>query len=92
MRATFWRVAHEHYRGKQPSVLTEAAAFMWALFFILVYGAALLSGWRPDVSEALVGTVLVGVPLTVGVLHRRIRIEASKGSDALYRKRIEANH
>jgi ACR3 family arsenite efflux pump ArsB len=87
----FWRVAHKYYRGKSPSVLTEAATFIWALFFILVYGAALLSGWRPDVAEAFVGTVLIGVPLTIGVLHRRIRIEASKGSDALYRKRIEAN-
>lgn len=90
MRAVFWRVAHKYYRSKPPSVLTEAAIFVWAVFFILVYSAALLAGWRPDVSEAIVGTILVGAPLTLGILHRRIRIEAAKGSEALYRKRIQA--
>lgn len=49
------------------------------------------SGWKPGIAEALVGTVLVGLPLVGGVLHRRIRLEAAKGPDALYRKRIEAS-
>ena len=40
--------------------------------------------------EAVVGTILIGVPLVGGVLHRRIRLEAAKAPDALYRKRIEA--
>ena len=50
-----------------------------------------MAGWRPDVSEALVGIMLILASLAIGVLHRRIRIEASKGPDALYQKRLETN-
>lgn len=91
MRAMFWRVAHRRCYAGRPSVAKEAAAFTWTLFFILVYGGALLSGWRPGVPEAIVGTILVGVPLTFGLAHRRIRLEARKGSDARFRKGVEAN-
>lgn len=61
---------------------------MGAVFF-LVYVAAFLAGWWPNVSEAMVGAVLIGGPLTFGIAHRRIRLEASKGPGALYRKRVE---
>ena len=88
MRTAFWRFAHEHYQGRQPMLLVDVAAFTWFAFFAFVYGAALLVGWRPNASEAIVGLLLIGGPLTVGVLHRRIRIEASKAPDALYRKRL----
>jgi hypothetical protein len=90
MKAAFWRFAHSHYQSKTPSRLTDFALMTWALFFTLVYGAALQAGWWPNVPEAMVGGVLIGVPLTLGILHRRIRLETFKGPDALYRKRIEA--
>jgi hypothetical protein len=90
MKAAFWRFAHMRYQGRKPALLTDIAAFTWFTFFALVYGCALLAGWRPDILEAVVGTILIGVPLVGGVLHRRIRLEAAKAPDALYRKRIEA--
>lgn len=71
--------------------LTDLAAFMWFGFFALAYGRALIAGWLPSVIEAVVGILLIGVPLSVGILHRRIRIEAAKAPDALYRKRIETS-
>jgi hypothetical protein len=91
MKAAFWRFAHMRYQGRKPMLLTDIAAFTWFTFFALVYGCAVLAGWKPGIEEAIVGTVLVGLPLVVGVLHRRIRLEAAKGPDALYRKRIEAS-
>lgn len=89
MKAAFWRFAHAHYHGKSLSSLTDLAALTWALFFLLVYGTALLSGWWPNASEAMVGVILIGAPLTFGIAHRRIRLEASKEPAALYRKRTE---
>ena len=69
-------------------LLVDVAAFTWFAFFALVYGAALLAGWLPDLIEVLVGLLLVGGPLVLGVLHSRIRIEGAKSPDALYRKRL----
>jgi len=91
LRAAFWRFAHQHYHRRQPSLLVDVAAFTWFAFFAMAYGAALLADWRPNVSEALVGMLFVGGPFTFGMLHRRIRIEASKAPDALYRKRLLTN-
>ena len=91
MKAAFWRFAHMRYQRRKPMLLTDIAAFTWFAFFALVYGCALLTGWRPDVLETVVGTLLVGVPLVGGVLHRRIRLEAAKAPDALYRKRSETS-
>lgn len=88
MRTTFWRFAHKRYQIKASVLLAEIAAFMWAIFFILVYGAALLVDWRPDTGEAIASVFLIGTPPVFGVLHRRIRVEAAKGPDALYRKRL----
>lgn len=91
MTAAFWRFAHAHYHSKSLSPLTDVAALVWAFFFILVYGVALLAGWWPNVAEAIVGVSLVLVPLTFGLVHRRVRLEAVKGPDALYRKRVATN-
>lgn len=51
----------------------------------------MLAGWLPTIIETVVGVMLVVGPLALGLLHRRIRIEAAKGPDAIYRKRIAAN-
>lgn len=91
MRAAFWRFAHSHYQTKKPLLLAEVAMFVWFTFFALVYGSAMLAGWLPTIIEIVVGVMLVVGPLALGLLHRRIRIEAAKGPDALYRKRIAAN-
>ncbi|KQO13167.1 hypothetical protein ASF09_02580 [Sphingomonas sp. Leaf242] len=78
--------AHQHYQSGAPPLPVDAAAFAWFAFFALIYVAALLAGWQPDLIEMLVGLSPVGGALIVGVLHRRIRIEAAKAPDALYRK------
>jgi hypothetical protein len=92
MKAAFWRFAHRRYQGRKPKLITDIAAFVWFAFFVFVYGGALIAGWIPTtIMEAIVGIMLVGVPLGVGILHRRIRIEAIKAPDALYRKRIETS-
>ena len=88
MKAAFWRFAHQHYQSRRPLLLVDAAAFTWFAFFAPIYGSALLADWVPNFIEVLVGLLLVGGPLIVGVLHRRIRIEAAKSPDALYRKRL----
>lgn len=88
MKASFWRFAYRRYQSRTLSRLTDFAALTWALFFVLFYGAALLTGWRPSASEAMLGVVLIGTPLTLGFVHRRIRLEAAKGPDALYRKMV----
>ncbi|MEJ8630129.1 hypothetical protein P0F65_10365 [Sphingomonas sp. I4] len=72
-------------------VLTEVALFSWFTFFTVVYGCAVLAGWLPTFIETVMGVMLVISPLALGFLHRRIRIEAAKGPDALYRKRIAAS-
>ena len=89
MKAAFWRFAHRHYHGKSLSRLPEFAALVWGLLFTFVYGAALLAGWWPTVPEAFVGALLTFAPLTFCLVHRRVRLEASKGPDALYRKRVQ---
>ncbi len=92
MRAAFWRLAHMRYHMNAPSRLTGLAAFAWAAFFVLGYGAAILAGWRPNNAiEALVGLTLTATPLIVGILHQRICIEASKGPNALYLKRVKTS-
>lgn len=91
MRAAFWRFAHSHYQTKKPLLLAEVALFVWFTFFALAYGSAMLAGWLPTIIETVVGMMLIVGPLAIGLLHRRIRIEAAKGPDALYRKRIAAN-
>jgi hypothetical protein len=88
MRAAFWRFAHQHYQSREPLLLVDVAAFTWFAFFALIYGVALYAGWLPNFIEAFVGLFLVGGPLVMGVLHRRIRIETAKSPDALYRKRL----
>lgn len=76
---------------EKPLFLAEVALFGWFTFFALVYGSAVLAGWLPTIIETAVGVMLVVGPLVLGLLHRRIRIEAAKGPDALYRKRIAAS-
>jgi hypothetical protein len=88
MKAAFWRYAHKRYHSKSMSILTELAFFTWSLFFVIVYGAALLAGWQPSVLEAILGAALIGAPTAVGFAHRLIRLEALKGPGALYRKRL----
>jgi len=61
---------------------------VWGMFFLFVYAAALVSGWRPDFVEAAIGLALTVVPLAAGAMHFVVRAEASKGSDALYRKLV----
>lgn len=41
--------------------------------------------------KTVLGVMLVVGPLALALLRRHIRIEAAKGPDALYRKRIAAN-
>lgn len=91
MKAAFWRFAHSHYQTIKPLVLAEVALFVWFTFFAIVYGCAVRAGWLPTFIETVVGIMLVVSPLALGLLHRRIRIEAAKGPDALYRKRIAAS-
>lgn len=91
MKAAFWRFAHRHYQIKKPMLVADITMFMWFVFFALVYGGSALNGWVPGTAEAVVAALLLGTPLTLGILHRRIRIEAAKGPDALYRKRLETN-
>lgn len=69
-------------------LLVDVVAFTWFAFFAIVYGAAFLAGWSLSISQAFLGLFLVGGPFTFGVLHRRVRIEASRAPDALYRKRL----
>ncbi|MGC5799859.1 hypothetical protein [Sphingomonas sp. NFX23] len=46
MKAAFWRFAHQHYQNRTPLLIVDAAAFTWFGFFVLIYGAALLAGYR----------------------------------------------
>jgi hypothetical protein len=89
MREAFWRFAHRRYHNRRPPLGTEITLFLWGGFFAFVYSVAILEGWRPDgLAGVLVGVMLTIVPLTIGALHFRIRIEAGKGPDALYKKVI----
>jgi hypothetical protein len=91
LRAAFWKYATVRYEGRAPNVLVEWAAFVWAGFFLMVYGGALLKGWRPSsIPEMLVTVFFLSVPLATGLMHRSIRRERLKGLDALYRKYLGA--
>jgi len=90
LKKAFWGFAMRHYSIRKPSLFAEVPAFMWFGFFVFVYGGALLKGWRPgSIIEVVVGMFLVGLPGTFGFLHCRIRIEAAKSRDALYRKWLQ---
>ncbi|OPH84273.1 hypothetical protein [Nitrobacter vulgaris] len=76
---------------EKPLLLAEVPLFAWFTFFALVYGSAMLARWLPTMIKTVLGVMLVVGPLALALLRRHIRIEAAKGPDALYRKRIAAN-
>ena len=86
MIVSFWNFARKRYQINRPSLIFELALFLWSIFFITVYGSALLKGWIPNAIEFLVGCFFVIVPSSLLAMHVRIRIEYNKGSDAIYRK------
>jgi len=86
MQEWFWAFAYRHYHGKNLGRLIEAAVMTWGVFFVLVYMSAVVGGWIPNLADAVLGIFLSITPIFVGLAHRRIRIEAAKGNDALYRK------
>ena len=91
MNELFWRVAHRRYHHRVPGRLPEAALLVGGFFFLIVYSAALIAGWKPgDGLDVILGLAMTLVPLVMGAVHWRIRVEASKGSDALYRKLVAA--
>jgi hypothetical protein len=59
--------------------------------FAFTWSFALVTNWDANRDKLLNATVIVGVPLSIGLAMRRIRQERAKGSDALYRKRISYN-
>jgi len=88
VRRLFWQFAHRKYHRRKLSFLAELAVLSWASLFCVIYGGAFLKGWRPDGIEAVVTILLTIVPLLWVALHWRIRVEAAKGDDALYRKLV----
>jgi len=91
MKAAFWRFAHRRYQTRRPRLLFEISAFLWGGLFLFLYGAALCMNFRANLPVLPAGLILSFVPLALGFLHRRIRIEWLKGGDALYRKRLATN-
>jgi len=87
-RQAFWRFAYKRYRGRRPSRLFELLLFSWATLFLAAYGGALIADFRYGLGFVIPGLFVVGLPLTFGLMHRRIRLERAKGPDALYRKRL----
>jgi len=89
VKAAFWRFAHRRYQIRKPSILAEAALFVWGGLWNVVFVASFVSDWVRVTNY--IGTVIfAGLPLAMGFMHRRIRIERAKGTDALYRKRISS--
>jgi hypothetical protein len=87
MRAAFWKYAHSRYQAREPHAAIDRAAFLCGTFWLMVYGGALLRGWRPSSSiEVVLGVFLVFAPLALGAVHLRIRLERRKGPNALYQK------
>jgi hypothetical protein len=90
IRTVFWIMAHKRYHGRRLSFLVEFGLFSWATFFIIGYLSAFCAGWVPrQVGEIIVAIALLLGPLIGAIAYRRIRVESLKGSDALYRKRVE---
>jgi hypothetical protein len=90
-KAFFWRVAHSRYNGQNPSKFWERSWYCYAGMFAFTWSFALVTNWDANRDKLLNATVIVGVPLSIGLAMRRIRQERAKGSDALYRKRISYN-
>ena len=70
-------------------MLNEVLAFGFSAFFGFVYAVAF---WRNSASILQVwpGVIgLVGLPLLLAIAHRTVRLERSKGADALYRKCLQ---
>jgi hypothetical protein len=42
---------------------------VWAMSFLFVYAAALVSGWKPGFVAAIIGLALTVVPLAAGAMH-----------------------
>ncbi len=90
LAGTFWLLAHKRYQTRKPIRGWETAAFIWSGLAAVIYGGALLIDFSGNMRFIPPGLIAVGLPLVLGVLHRKIRLEQSKGPDALYRKRLAA--
>ena len=90
IRGAFWRFAHKRYQRRKPSKRFEVLMFGWGAFWFLIYAISFFSDWV-RVSNVAGALVFAGLPLLIGALHRRIRLERASGPDALYRKRLAAN-
>ena len=91
VRAAFWRFAHWRYNSRKPQLVTELACFTWSGFWSLVYVTGFIADTRQILGYLPFGSVVIGLPLAVGLLHRRIRLERLKGDNALYLKWLDAN-
>jgi ACR3 family arsenite efflux pump ArsB len=90
VRGAFWRFAHWRYHPRRPSRVVEITLFTWGCFFAAAFLVSFVTDWA-KVTNYVGAVFFVGVPLSIGFLHRRIRLERSKGNDALYRKRLATN-
>lgn len=86
LRHHFWRFAHKRYQIRKPRRSWEHVAFMWSGLFGFTYVVALVTEFERNWRSIPVWILVVGFPLLLGTLHRRIRLERMKGPDALYRK------
>lgn len=88
LKGAFWRFAHQRYQMRKPRWQWELIAFFWAGFFGLAYVIGLVADFRGTVAILPGAILFVVTPALLGWLHRVIRLERNKGSDALYRKRL----
>jgi len=88
LRSAFWKFAHQRYQLREPKVAWEVLAFGWGGFFLVIYLIGFAIEPVHTLSKGVGFAIFLAIPLALGILHRRIRIEKAKGADALYRKRI----
>jgi hypothetical protein len=83
MKTFFWRLAYRLYARRKPSTSFE-------LFAICGVGVvALLNTVAVFINPTPANAIRVAVPMlfvAIGFAHRRVRLERSKGPQALYAK------
>lgn len=83
MKSLFWRLAYRRYAHRKPSTRFEYFTIGGVGMIALLGAAAIFINPTPANSLRLVVEMLI---VAIGLAHRRVRLERSKGPQALYAK------
>ena len=85
MKALFWHLAYKLYAVRNPSTGFELFAVGFSAFLVAAYIITVFL--NPTVPNAVRLIVAIALVL-IGLAHRQVRLEKTKGGNALYEKML----